>query len=148
MTPLPSVIFLPGIYAPTGENTLFMPVRALGAPHTTRTGSPPASTMQTLSRSALGCGFASMTRATTNPSYLTLGSSTLSTSRPMRVSVSTISASGAEVSRWSLSQESVNFMLEGSFPGSCDEAHREFQSRVLVKPIENRDTLFGKFDQR
>ena len=38
------------------------------------------------------------------------GSSTRSTSRPMRVSVSTISASEAEVSRWSLSQERVNFI--------------------------------------
>ena len=32
-----------------------MPVRAFGAPQTTCTGSPPASTMQTFSRSALGC---------------------------------------------------------------------------------------------
>ncbi len=30
MTPLASVIFLPGIYVPTAENTPFMPVRAFG----------------------------------------------------------------------------------------------------------------------
>src|SRR5438128_2171672 len=41
-----------------------MPARAFGAPQTTRTGSPdPASTMQTRSRSALGCGSAEITRA-------------------------------------------------------------------------------------
>src|SRR5271168_2623455 len=114
MTPLARVIFLPGIYVPTGEKTLFMPVRALGAPQTTCTGPPPTSTMQTLSRSALGCGLASMTDATTKPSYLRLGSSTDSTSRPTRDSASTISASGAEVSRWSLSQERVNF-IAGQF---------------------------------
>ena len=84
---------------PTGENTLFMPVRAFGAPQTTCTGSPPASTMQTLSRSAFGCCFASITRATTKPSNFAAGSSTLSTSRPTRVSVSTIAASEAVVSR-------------------------------------------------
>ena len=40
---------------PGGENTLFMPARALGAPQTTWTGSPePVSTMQTRSRSAFG----------------------------------------------------------------------------------------------
>ncbi len=67
MTPLASVMFLPGMNVPTGENTLFMPVRALGAPQTTCTGSPPASTMQTRRRSALGCCLASITRATTKP---------------------------------------------------------------------------------
>ena len=40
MTPLPSVIFLPGIYVPGAEKTLFSPVRALGAPQTTCTGAP------------------------------------------------------------------------------------------------------------
>ena len=47
---------------PGGEKTLFMPVRALGAPQTTCTGAPePVSTMQTRRRSALGCCFASIT---------------------------------------------------------------------------------------
>src|ERR1700733_13603928 len=110
MTPLASVSFLPGIYVPTGENTPFMPVRAFGAPQTTWTGPWPASTMQTLSRSALGCCLASMTEATTKPSYLRPGSSTASTSSRTRVSASTISASEAEVSRWSFSQERVNFI--------------------------------------
>ena len=55
MVPTPSVIFLPGIQLPGGENTPFMPVRAFGAPHTTCTGSPePVSTMQTRRRSAFG----------------------------------------------------------------------------------------------
>ena len=42
MVPTPSVMFLPGMNVPGGENTLFMPVRAFGAPHTTCTGSPDA----------------------------------------------------------------------------------------------------------
>ena len=62
MVPTPSVMFLPGMKVPGGENTLFMPARALGAPQTTWTGSPePVSTMQTRSRSALGCCSAEMT---------------------------------------------------------------------------------------
>src|SRR5271154_703828 len=148
MTPLARVIFLPGIYVPTGEKTPFMPVRALGAPQTTCTGPPPASTMQTLSRSALGCGLASMTEATTKPSYLRLGSSTLSTSRPTRVSVSTISVSEADVSRWSRSQERVNFIAVSSFSGSCDEARRKLQSRVFVQMIEDRYRFLGEVDER
>ena len=77
---------------PGGVNS---PVRAFGAPQTTWTGSPPASTMQSRSRSAFGCCLASMTRATTKPLYLALGSSMLSTSRPIRVRVSAISPSEA-----------------------------------------------------
>src|SRR4051812_15294015 len=46
--PMPSVMFLPGMKAPGGTNTPFMPARALGAPQTTCTGSPdPVSTMHT-----------------------------------------------------------------------------------------------------
>ena len=53
-------MFLPGMKAPGGTNTPFMPARAFGAPHTTCTGSPvPVSTMHTRSRSAFGCCFAS-----------------------------------------------------------------------------------------
>ena len=63
MLPTPSVMFLPGMKAPGGTNTPFMPARALGAPHTTCTGSPaPVSTMQTRRRSALGCCSAEITR--------------------------------------------------------------------------------------
>ena len=60
IVPTDSVMFLPGMNVPAGENTPFMPVRALGAPHTTWIGfSPlatwPVSTMHTRSRSAFGC---------------------------------------------------------------------------------------------
>ncbi len=56
MVPTPSVMPLPGMKVPGGENTLFMPVRAFGAPQTTCTGAPsPVSTMHTRRRSALGC---------------------------------------------------------------------------------------------
>ena len=57
-----------GMRTPAGPNTPFMPARAFGAPHTTCTSPvPPASTTQTRSRSAFGCGSAETTRATTNP---------------------------------------------------------------------------------
>ena len=114
--PLASVIFLEGMYVPTGENTPLMPARALGAPQTTCTGAPaPVSTMHTRSRSALGCWFASTTWATMKSRSLSAGFSTCSTSRPMRVSVSTISLSEAIVSRWPLSQERVSFIGSGYF---------------------------------
>ncbi len=111
MVPMPSVMFLPGMKVPGGENTLIMPVRALGAPHTTCTGSPePVSTMQTRRRSALGCCTAEITRAMVNGASAAALSATLSTSRPIMVSRSTSAASAASVSRCSLSQERVNFM--------------------------------------
>src|SRR3954465_3844552 len=111
IVPTPRVIFLPGMKAPGGAKTPFMPVRAFGAPHTTCTGSPePVSTKQTRRRSALGCGFASITRAMVKAESALALSATPSTSSPMRVSVSTISSRGAVVSRWSLSQERVNFI--------------------------------------
>ncbi len=109
--PSPIVMFLPGMNVPGGENTDTIPVRAFGAPQTTCTGVPrPVSTRHTRKRSALGCGFASITRAIVKAFSRAPGSSTRSTSRPMRVSVSTISSSAAVVSRWSLSQERVNFI--------------------------------------
>ena len=65
MVPTSSFMFLPGMKVPGGANTLFMPVRALGAPHTTCTGSPePVSTMHTRRRSAFGWRSAETTRAT------------------------------------------------------------------------------------
>ena len=87
------------------------PARALGAPHTTCTGAPaPVSTEQTRSRSALGCWLAATTRATVKPRSRSAASSMPSTSSPTRVSASAMSAREASVSRWSLSQESVNFI--------------------------------------
>src|SRR5262249_2711190 len=89
-----------------------MPVRALGAPHTTCTGSPaPVSTMQTRSRSALGCGAAEITRATVKGASSLALSSSASTSSPIIVSLSAIAAADASVSRCSLSQERVNFIV-------------------------------------
>src|SRR5262245_14556201 len=89
-----------------------MPVRALGAPHTTCTGSPPepVSTMQTRSRSALGCCWAETTRAIVNGASSFALSSRCSTSSPIMVSLSASAATGASVSRCSLSQDRVNFM--------------------------------------
>src|SRR5262245_6635609 len=118
--PMPSVMFLPGMKAPGGTNTPFMPARALGAPHTTCTGSPaPVSTMHTRRRSAFGCCWAEITRAMVNGAKSLPRSATLSTSSPIMVSLSTIAASGASVSRCSLSQARVNFIIprtRGLFP--------------------------------
>ncbi len=116
--PTSSTMFLPGMKVPGAENTPFMPARALGAPHTTWIGfSPlatwPISTMQTLRRSAFGCFSAEMTEAMTKGASCAALSSTFSTSRPIMVSLSTISASEASVSRCSLSQGRVNFMIGG-----------------------------------
>ena len=52
---------VPGMVLPDGAKMPFMPVRALGAPHTTWTVPLPVSTVQTRSRSALGCCTASTT---------------------------------------------------------------------------------------
>ena len=52
---------VPGMVVPGGAKTPFMPVLALGAPHTTSTCSVPVSTVQRLSLSAFGCCLASTT---------------------------------------------------------------------------------------
>ena len=64
---------VPGMVVPTGAKTPFMPVRALGAPHTTSTRSAPVSTTQSLSLSAFGCGFASTTWATVKGASVVAG---------------------------------------------------------------------------
>src|SRR4051812_13119321 len=112
IVPTPSVMFLPGMKAPGGTNTPFMPARALGAPHTTCTGSPsPVLTMHTRRRSAFGCCSAEITDAIVNGASSFSRSVTLSTSSPIIVSLSTMAASGCSVSRCSLSQARVNFMI-------------------------------------
>ena len=61
ITPFLRSSLVPGMKLPTGANTPFMPVRALGAPHTTCTTPLPVSTLQTRSLSAFGCCTASTT---------------------------------------------------------------------------------------
>src|SRR5438552_17956771 len=116
MVPMPSVMFLPGMNVPGAENTLTMPARAFGAPHTTCTGAPPSpvSTMHPGSRSALGCCSAEITRAIENGASALALSSMLSTSSPIMVSLSASFSRGSSVSRCSFSQESVNFMMIAS----------------------------------
>ena len=65
----------------------------------------PASTTQTRSRSALGCGSAETTRATVKRRAPRRGSRPPSTSWPSMTSRSTISPTGASVSRCVLSQD-------------------------------------------
>src|SRR5882724_6173035 len=116
MVPTPSVMFLPGMKVPGGENTLTRPARAFGAPQTTCTGAAPlpGSTMQTRKRSALGCCSAEITRAMVNGASALALSSMFSTSSPIMVSLSASFSSGSSVSRWSFSQERVNFMFFAS----------------------------------
>ncbi len=100
MVPTPSVMFFPGMNVPGGENTLFMPVRAFGAPQTTCTGAPlPVSTMQTRSRSAFGCCSAEITRAMVKAESAFALSSMCSTSSPIIVSFWLSFSSGSSVSR-------------------------------------------------
>src|SRR6185436_16117965 len=145
--PTPSVMFLPGMNAPGGTNTPFMPVRALGAPHTTCTGAPsPVSTMHTRRRSALGCCSAEITEAMVNGASSLPRSVTLSTSSPIMVSLSTMSLSGCSVSRCSLSQASVNFMIprtravaSPACGGRAGGGHARWrQSRSCAQPAGQR----------
>src|SRR3569623_2071023 len=89
------------------------PARALGAPQTISLRPSTVSTWQTRSRSALGCCTASITLATVKAFSLAPVSMTSSTSRPAMVMASATASMPASVSRWSLSQERVNFI--GSF---------------------------------
>ena len=87
-----------------------MPVRALGAPQTTCTGAPPASTMQTRSRSAFGCGLASITRRD-DEAFVFGGRilDALDLEADARQRIDDL-RERRRVSRWSMSQERVNFI--------------------------------------
>src|SRR5262249_15266026 len=118
-----------GIWGPGGTNTPPSPVRALGAPHTTCTASPaPVSTMQTRSRSALGCSSAEITRAIVKGASSLVLSSSASTSSPIIVSLSASADADASVSRCSLSQERVNFIARypsrAQASGQCRQVER------------------------
>src|SRR5215469_5664173 len=135
--PTPKVMFLPGMNAPTGANTPFMPVRAFGAPHTTWIGLPsPASTMHTRSRSALGCGLASTTRAMTKGANSFALSSMRSTSSPIMVSLLAICSSERAVSRCSLSQPKVSFIMGFLLPH-----HSRAQPSGQSRPVERTKTV-------
>ncbi len=110
ISPTFSVVLVPGMKLPGAANTPFMPVRAFGAPHTTKTLSSPVSTWHTRSRSAFGCCTASTTRAMRKGASAAPRSCTSSSSRPMRVSVSVICCKVASVCRCVFSQERVNFI--------------------------------------
>ena len=97
---------------PGAANTAFMPVRALGAPHTTVTVPSPVSTVQTRSLSAFGCCSAAVTCTIRKLAKAAPGFATPSSSSPIRVRVSVITFSGASVSRCVLSQERENFMAQ------------------------------------
>src|SRR5690349_19469467 len=135
--PTPSVTFLPGMNAPGGANTPFMPLRAFGAPQTTWIGLPsPVSTMQTRSRSAFGCCLASTTRAMTNGANDFALSSMRSTSSPIMVSLAAISSSERAVSRCSLSQLKVSLIMGFLLP------HRSrAQPSGQRRPVERAEAV-------
>ena len=66
--------------------------------------------MQTCRRSAFGCFPASTTRQIVNAANSSAGLVNDSSSRPESVSASAISSALASVSKWSLSQDKVNFI--------------------------------------
>ena len=133
ISPTFSVMPVPGMNVPGGANTPFMPVRAFGAPQTTRTVSLPVSTVHTRSRSAFGCCTASITRAMRNGARAAPRSSTPSSSRPMRVSVSVIWSSVASVSRCVFSQERVNFIAHTP---SCSMVGASGLKAVVAQPAD------------
>ena len=133
MVPTPSVIFLPGMYVPGGENTPFMPVRAFGAPHTTcdriaRAGIDDADAQPVRVRMLLRLDHP---RDGEGASAFAL-SSMFSTSSPTMVSLSASVSSGSSVVRCSFSQESVNFMAWLRSIG----ARRRHWARSVPSPLE------------
>ena len=138
MTPRVKSMPVPGMCVPGGAKTPIMPARAFGAPQTTWTFEPsPGSTMQTRSRSALGCFSAERTRAIRKAAKSLVRSSTYSTSMPIMVSLSAIASSEASVSRCSLSQESVNFMMAVLLK----EPNRKCAAIVGIQRFDKRDRL-------
>src|SRR5579875_2910404 len=134
ISPVLSVMPVPGMKLPGGANTPFMPVRAFGAPHTTETMPSPVSTVHARRRSALGCCTASITCAMRNGASLSPGVSTPSTSSPIAESVSVMRASGASVSRCVFSQDSVNFIL--SSRSLVQDVRRERVEPVMTEPAQ------------
>ena len=100
----------PGIYAPMGAYTTFIPVLALGAPQTIVFSPSKVLTVQIFNLSALGCFSALIIFATVKGLSCSAGFSTPSTSSPVRVIVLIISSILASVSRCCFSQLKVNFI--------------------------------------
>ena len=96
--------------APTFASGASIPARTFGAPHTIESVSPPASTLHTLSLSALGCRATSSTRAATTPSNGGTSGSHDSTSRPDMVSRCASSSVVSDGSTRRRSQLSGTFM--------------------------------------
>src|SRR5436190_10314148 len=142
--PTPSVMFLPGMNAPGGANTPFIPVRAFGAPHTTWIDLPsPVSTMHTRNRSAFGCGLASTTRAMTKGANSFALSSMHSTSRPIMVSLLAISSSERAVSRCSLSHAKVSFIMGFLLPHSRAQPSGQSRPVERTKAVMRQPTDIG-----
>ena len=121
-------IFVPsGSRAPIRAKAVRRPGRTLGAPHTTRCGSPPpSSTSQSDSLSASGWGTTPTTSATVTRSIDPATGATDSTSRPTAVSRAanpSVSIGGSTHSR---TQRSLNFMP--IFPAGYANCFRNLRS--------------------
>ena len=136
---LPS--FVPsGITAPGRATATIWPAATLGAPQTICSGSPaPTSTLQTVSRSASGCGSASSTRPTTNPSASpTPTRSIRATSVPVRSNRSAISA--VERSGEQYSRSHATGTLIRTAPGSGRSLSKK-RRRSGTPCLQHRDPL-------
>ncbi len=118
------VVSMPGIQAPGAATTTLMPARALGAPQTICFSPSAVATRQTRSLSASGCGRASMTSPTVKAASRSAGLVTFSTSSPRSERAKVTSSSVAAVSRCSLSQARVNFMLSDRSHAGCARFRR------------------------
>ena len=129
---LPSTMPLAGITAPSCAKMPIRPARALGAPHTSFCSPAPLFTVQICKRSASGCGSVARISATSKLAKVSDGSLSASTSSPIRVNLSTISASEAVLSRWACSQERVNFICRSYL--SALRAARDLSDRPAARP--------------
>ena len=129
---LPSTMPLAGITAPSCAKMPIRPARALGAPHTSFCSPAPLFTVQICKRSASGCGSVARISATSKLAKVSDGSLSASTSSPIRVNLSTISASEAVLSRWACSQERVNFICRSYL--SALSAARDLSDRPAARP--------------
>ena len=147
IVPTSSVMFLPGMKVPGGANTLFMPVRAFGAPHTTCTGSPDAG-VDHADPQAVGVRVLLAPRRPARRVKARARLSRRPRPRARPVSVSTIRRAPTAVSRWSLSQERVNFMRPQRVacasrrwllePATKGELHGSRPARPTARPNRRR----------
>ena len=103
----------PGSAAPTRATGTIWPAATFGAPQMICRDSPPTSTAQRESRSALGWRSTRSTRPVTNPAKSLPTVSTASTSRPVMTSRSTSSSTDHGTSQYARSHERGTLITMG-----------------------------------